>query len=83
MVLSLKPDQSNDIDAIAKEFLNQQVYINWPHFSEAKVVQIFNATKKFEVSNDIIKVTDRSTDFESSVDVLQNRCGTHFFKNLN
>lgn len=44
----LKPVRRKDYDnvfMVAEKFLNQVVYIGWPHLIKAKVVAIFNREK--------------------------------------
>lgn len=53
--------------------MNQPVYINWPHYTEAKVVQIFDASKKIWQSNGITKVTENPHEFHVCVDQLKAR----------
>lgn len=61
IVISLNAkQQDDDVDAVADEYLNQIVYINWPHFIEAKVIQVFNAKQK-------------KSEFNACVDQLKTR----------
>lgn len=62
-MITLKSKPSKDIEEVVKLFLNQVVYVNWPHYTEAKVVQIFDATKLFDGSSDNSKRTVDSRDF--------------------
>lgn len=70
VAIKLKVDEVNDIDSFAEKFLKQPVYTNWPHCVEAKVMQIFNATKKFDGSGDDIKITENPDDFSTCVESL-------------
>lgn len=57
--LILKPVKRTDFDnviLVAEKFLNQVVYIGWPHLIKAKVVAIFNREKYIDSDgfNDMI-----------------------------
>lgn len=41
----LKRDEFDNVILVAEKFLNQVVYIGWPHLVKAKVVAIFNREK--------------------------------------
>lgn len=73
MILAPKSKQPEDIDQVAKIFLNQTVSINWPHCIEAKVVQIFNAIKKIDGYTDDIKISENPQDFAPCVEALKSR----------
>lgn len=73
IVLTLNADQSADIDTAAKEFLNQTVYVNWPHFIEAKVIQLFDATKKYNGSSNEDNITLNPPEFSTCVDEINSR----------
>lgn len=73
IVITLNADQSADIDTAAKEFLNQTVYVNWPHFIEAKVIQLFDATKKYNGSSNEDNITLNPPEFSTCVDEINSR----------
>lgn len=70
MMITLNAEPLGDIDAVAKSFLNQVVYVNWPHNIEAKVVQIFDATKHIDGLSGNIKTTDDPSDFNNFAENL-------------
>lgn len=73
MILVPKAKQPEDIDEVAKIFLNQAVSINWPHCIEANVVQIFNATKKIDGSTGHNEISENPQDFAPCVEALKSR----------
>lgn len=79
MIISLNDIQVADVDTVAKKFLNQTVYINWPHLTEAKVIQVFDSTKKFDGSNGENEFTQNTLDFNTCVDVLNSRFELFYF----
>lgn len=65
---------NDDIDSIAKHYLNEFVYVKWPHCYEAKVIEVFDSTKKISANgNDIIDTPMKQDEFQSSVVYLKNR----------
>lgn len=70
MVITLKADPLNNAGAAAEIFLNQAVYANWPHYTEAKVMQIIDAEKLFDGSSEDGKVTENARDFNTLVESL-------------
>lgn len=73
MLITLNSEPIQDLDSMAKQLLNQIVYINWPHFTEAKVVQIFYATKMFDGSSGHVKITKNSIDFNTYIETLNSK----------
>lgn len=73
-VICLKANRSyTDATAASEALMDQPVYVNWPHFTEAKVVQIFDASKKVWQSNGITKVTENPPEFHACVEQLKSR----------
>lgn len=70
-MITLKAEPLKGVDAIARKFLNQVVYAGWPHYTEAKVVQIFDATKHFDGSSGDVKDSDDPRDFNNMAENLQ------------
>ncbi|XP_055313630.1 5'-3' exoribonuclease 1-like [Sitodiplosis mosellana] len=70
IMITLKADPLNDINVVAKSYLNQVVYAGWPHQMVAKVVQIFDATKHFDGSTGDVKTTMDPHDFNTFVETL-------------
>lgn len=70
IVITLKADPLKDIDAVAKTFLNQVVYTDWPHQMVAKVVKIFDGTKHFDGLTGDVEMTMDPQDFITFVENL-------------
>lgn len=70
-MVTLKAEPFKSVDDVVKKFLNQVIYAGWPHYTEAKVVQIFDATKHFDGSSGDVKESDDSRDFNNMVESLQ------------
>lgn len=73
ITISLNVEQQTELDAVAKKYLNEFVYVNWPHFIEAKVIQVFDAKKKYEIVSGDINITENPAEFNACVDKLNTR----------
>lgn len=70
MVIKMEPKQL-DVDTIAKKFLKKTVYVDWPHCTEAMVVQVFDAKKKYNASGEETQITENPCDFNTCVEGLK------------
>lgn len=73
IIIRLTENQSNHLEMMAKQLINQVVYVNWPHFSEAKVIQVFDATTKYDGSKGELQKIDSSIEFEAYANQLRAR----------
>lgn len=48
MVLYVNQQVDSDIEKVAEDYLGKIVFANWPHFIEARVVQVFDPDTKYE-----------------------------------
>lgn len=62
-----------DAVAASEALMNRLVYANWPHYTDAKVVQIFDASKKIWQSNDETKIMENPPEFQACVEQLNSR----------
>lgn len=73
IIISLNVEHQNDLDAIATKYLNEIVYVNWPHFMEAKVIQVFDVKKKYDSVGGEVNITENPAEFNACVEQLNKR----------
>lgn len=50
MILQPKPRKTlSDVFAVAEKYLNQVVYVGWPHLNKAKVVAVSSREKYIDI----------------------------------
>lgn len=70
MIITLDNDRPDDLDVVANDLLNQTVLMQWPHYVEGKVLQVFNGEKRLDATTARIQATDNTSDFQSCVESL-------------
>lgn len=77
-VICLNANQTYaDATAASEALMDQPVYVNWPHYTEAKVVQIFDASKKIWLSNGVTNTSENPPEFHACVEQLKSRYVRH------
>lgn len=66
-MLTLEDEGSVNIDDVANDLLDQEIWVSWPHMVEAKVVRVRDVKKSLTMSNDdrreiVARTTDRNRD---------------------
>lgn len=73
-MICLKANQLHaDAITASESLMNQTVYVNWPHYTEAKVVQIFDASKKIWLSDGDTKIMENPAEFSACLEQLTSR----------
>lgn len=58
----MRTEESVDLDKLASELLDKEVYVGWPHLREAKVVAVSDINGKID-KDGYITVEDKSREF--------------------
>lgn len=73
-MICLSANQSYaDAVAASESLMDKPMCVNWPHYAEAKVVQIFDASKKIWISDGVTKTIENPPEFGACVEQLNSR----------